>query len=61
MQINHASGDDVVAVQIGRQVDRNDETQPMAEPTTGTGTGTTNIRSGNATVGLQVDVIDLRF
>jgi hypothetical protein len=56
MKVNIASGTDVVATQVGHLAEDDDELDlgDLQLPATVT---TTNIRTGNAQVGLQADVI----
>lgn len=63
MATNHASGNDRVPVQVGRVAGRakkpdstSEQTTANQKPTKDTGTPT-NIRSGDARVGVQADVI----
>ena len=61
MAINIASGDDYVPVQVGRIHHRSEtsERRPDQDTTDTPAAGrTVNIRTGNATVGQQADVID---
>lgn len=58
MKVNIAAGNDVVAVQVGARGVPDGDNSPgpadIDEPADGT---TVNIRTGNARVGLQADVI----
>ncbi len=56
---NIASGDDVVALQVGQIIAPGAETvpQPTPAPADDTPTNAINIRSGNARVGMQADVV----
>jgi hypothetical protein len=55
-KINRASGNDVIAVQVGEQRPASERPERPADTAETSGT-TTNIRSGNARVGRQAGTI----
>ncbi len=58
MTTNHASNHDVVAVQVGRVLDRDSNTSPKTTTKDEDKTQIVkNVRSGNARVGRQADTI----